>query len=75
MTTSGTNVAMRLSDEEKAALLELATRFHRSQTDIIRVLVTESLAVLKRQDAVQHILDLNKTRPDMRRTKAQTAFR
>jgi len=72
---SGANVAVRFDDEEKAALLELATRFHRSQSDILRILVTESLAVLERQDAVQHILDLNKTRPDMRRTKAQTAFR
>lgn len=45
------NVALRFSDEEKAALLELAARFHRSQSSILRVLVCEAVAVLHEQDA------------------------
>ena len=45
------NVSLRFSDEEKAALLELAARFHRSQTSILKVLVSEAVAVLHEQDA------------------------
>jgi hypothetical protein len=45
------NVVARFSDEEKAALVELAMRFHRSQTGILRALVCEAVAVLREQDA------------------------
>lgn len=48
--TDSPNVALRFSDEEKAALLELAARFHRSQSSILRVLVCEAVAVLREQD-------------------------
>ena len=48
--TDSPNVALRFSDEEKAALLELAARFHRSQSNILRVLVCEAVAVLREQD-------------------------
>ena len=44
------NVVARFSDEEKAALVELAQHFHRSQTGILRVLVTSAVAVLREQD-------------------------
>ena len=44
-------MAVRFTDKEKQDLVELAARFHRSQADILRVLVGEALAVLKDQDA------------------------
>jgi len=46
------NVVVRFTDEEKAALVELAQHFHRSQTGILRALVTSAVAVLREQDAL-----------------------
>ena len=44
-------VVIRMNDPDKAALLELATRLQRNQSETVRVLVRETLAVLKEQDA------------------------
>lgn len=45
------SLAVRLDPAEKAMLKELAARLRRSQTETIRVLVREALAILKEQDA------------------------
>ena len=50
MATSPT-LGIRLKPIEKADLLELAQRLKLNQTDTIRVLVRETLAILKEQDA------------------------
>jgi len=47
------SLALRLAPVDKAALVELAARLQRSQTDTVRVLVRETLAILKEQDAAQ----------------------
>ena len=44
------NVAIRFGELDKAALKELATRLERSQSDTLRILVRETLAVLKERD-------------------------
>ena len=46
----GPNVSMRFDELDKAALVELAARLRRSQTEVLRGLVRESLAILKEQD-------------------------
>lgn len=51
MTTMKTNTAFRLSPSDKAAFRELAQRLQRNQSDTLRVLVRETLAILKEQDA------------------------
>lgn len=45
-----TGVLVRLSLSEKAALRELATRLQRNQNETVRVLIRETLAILKEQD-------------------------
>ena len=49
--TPTTAIAMRLDPVDKAMLKELAARLKRSQTETVRVLVRETLAILKEQDA------------------------
>lgn len=44
------NVIARFSDPDKAALRELAARLQRSQSDVLRVLVRETLVILQEQD-------------------------
>lgn len=52
MATSKPSVAMRFDKLDKAALVELASRLQMSQTQTVRVLVRETLAILKeREDA------------------------
>ena len=46
-------LAMRLNPLEKASLRELANRLQRSQTQVVRDLVMQTLAILKEQDAAQ----------------------
>lgn len=50
MTTQSPNVALRFNQLDKAALVELARRLQMNQTQTVRVLVREALAVLKEQD-------------------------
>lgn len=45
-----TSILVRLSLPEKAALRELATRLQRNQNETVRVLIRETLAILKEQD-------------------------
>ena len=51
--TTAISLAMRLDPVDKAALVELSARLQRSQTDTVRVLVRETLAIIKEQDAAQ----------------------
>jgi len=44
------SVAIRLNDPDKAALRELAKRLQRNQSETVRVLVRETLAILREQD-------------------------
>ena len=44
-------VAVRFGKLDKAALMELAQRLQRNQSDTLRILVRETLAVLKERDA------------------------
>ncbi len=48
--TNETSVLVRMSLPDRAALRELATRLQRNQNETIRVLVRETLAILKEQD-------------------------
>lgn len=48
---SGANVAVRFSELDKQALMELAARLQRNQSDVLRILVRETLNVLREQDA------------------------
>jgi hypothetical protein len=45
-----TSVLVRMSLPDRAALRELATRLQRNQNETIRVLVRETLAILKEQE-------------------------
>ena len=47
---SDTSILVRLSLPDKAALKELATRLQRNQNETIRVLIRETLSILKEQD-------------------------
>ena len=47
------NLALRFSESDKAALLELSARLQRSQSDTIRFLVRESLTAIKQMDQLQ----------------------
>jgi len=44
------SVAIRLNDNDKAALKELATRLQLNYSNTVRALVRETLLVLKEQD-------------------------
>lgn len=44
------NTAMRLSDDDKAMLKELARRLERNQTDTVRMLVRGALTILREQE-------------------------
>jgi hypothetical protein len=44
------NTAFRFNELDKAALVELSTRLQMNRTETIRVLVRETLAVLKEKD-------------------------
>jgi hypothetical protein len=48
---TGANVAIRFGELDKAALRELAQRLQRNQSDTLRILVRETLAVLKEREA------------------------
>jgi len=50
MANNETGVLVRMSMLDKAALQELATRLQRNQNETIRVLIRETLAVIKEQD-------------------------
>jgi len=50
---TGANVAVRFCELDKAALRELAQRLQRNQSDTLRILVRETLAVLKEREAQQ----------------------
>jgi hypothetical protein len=44
------NVAFRFSESDKAALKELAARLQMNQTNTVRALVRETLAILKERE-------------------------
>lgn len=44
---SNPNFAVRLSKDEKNKLINLANLFHRSQSDILRLVITEAVVVLE----------------------------
>ena len=44
------NLALRFSPVDKAALVELAERLSLNQTDVVRLLVREKLAILQGHD-------------------------
>jgi hypothetical protein len=50
---TGANVAVRFGELDKQALRELARRLQRNQSDTLRILVRETLAVLEERDAQQ----------------------
>ena len=45
------NIALRFNELDKAALIELSQRLQMNRTQTIRVLVRETLAVLKEREA------------------------
>jgi len=45
------NIAARFNELDKAALVELTNRLQMNQTQVLRTLVRETLAVLKEQEA------------------------
>jgi hypothetical protein len=47
------NVVVRFNKLDKAALVELSERLQRNQSETLRVLVRETLAVLKEREAQQ----------------------
>ena len=47
------SLALRLAPVDKTALVELAAHLQRSQTDTVRVLVREALAIIHEQDAAK----------------------
>ena len=47
------NLALRFDEPDKAALVELSQRLQISQTEVVRVLVRRTLAVLQKYDQVQ----------------------
>ena len=51
MKTVGPNVALRFDKLDKAALVELSRRLQLNQTETVRVLVRESLAILKERES------------------------
>ena len=48
--TDGPTVTVRFDALDKAALIEIATRLQRSQSDVLRGLVRETLKVLQEQE-------------------------
>ncbi len=50
MANETTSVLVRMNLIDRAALRELAARLQRNQNETIRVLVRETLAILKEQD-------------------------
>ncbi len=50
MANETTGVLVRMNLIDRAALRELAARLQRNQNETIRVLVRETLAILKEQD-------------------------
>lgn len=48
---TGPSLALRFSELDKAALVELAARLDLNQTQTVRVLVRETLTVLKEREA------------------------
>ena len=57
MASNSPNLALRFSDLDKAALVELASRLHMNQTQTVRVLVRETLAILKERESLVPITD------------------
>ncbi len=53
MANNSPNLALRFSELDKAALVELASRLQMNQTQTLRSLVRETLAVLKEREAQQ----------------------
>lgn len=51
--TVSANVAIRFNAPDRQALKELARRLQRNQSDTVRLLVRETLAVLKEQDKAE----------------------
>lgn len=57
---TGANVAVRFDAFEKAALREVAERLHRNQSQTLRELVREALAVLREKDLQKESEIINK---------------
>jgi len=57
MATNSPNLALRFSKLDKDALVELASRLQMNQTQTVRVLVRETLAILKERESLVPITD------------------
>lgn len=64
MSTTNPNVALRLNELDKAALVELSNRLQMNQSQTIRVLVRETLAVLKEREAQSTPVEPATPRPE-----------